>query len=203
MSEIIAITPESDRAAQRRHQVLDAAAICFRNHGFHGASMAQISKTAGMSPGHIYHYFDNKEAIIAAIVERDLEEMMEWTAQIFYSSENILQSMLDGVVCGVEANTNPDSAALMLEIMAESARNPQIAATVQKCNQLGRQRLIDVLTKEMAQRSAVSAVDIQVKTDLIAAMFDGLLLKSVHNPELNKDQLIVLMRKVMLFVLTL
>jgi AcrR family transcriptional regulator len=76
MSEITVTPPESDRAAQRRHQVLDAAAICFRNHGFHGASMAQISKTAGMSPGHIYHYFDNKEAIIAAIVERDMEEMI-------------------------------------------------------------------------------------------------------------------------------
>ena len=44
---------------------------------------------------------------------------------IFYSSDDILQSMLDGVECGVEANTDPECAALMLEIMAESARNPQ------------------------------------------------------------------------------
>lgn len=202
MSEITVTPPESDRAAQRRHQVLDAAAICFRNHGFHGASMAQISKTAGMSPGHIYHYFDSKEAIIAAIVDRDLEEMMEWT-EIFYSSDDILQSMLDGVECGVEANTDPECAALMLEIMAESARNPQIAATVKKCNQIGRQRLSDLLIKEMAQRCAVSSVDVQVKTDLIAAMFDGLLMKSIHNPTMDKAALTVLMRKIMLFVLTL
>jgi Transcriptional regulator len=202
MNEITMTPPESDRAAQRRHQVLDAAAICFRNHGFHGASMAQISKTAGMSPGHIYHYFDSKEAIIAAIVDRDLEEMMEWT-EIFYSSDDILQSMVDGVTCGVEANTNPECAALMLEIMAESARNPQIAATVQKSNQIARQRLNDLLIKEMAQRCAVSSVDVQVKTDLIAAMFDGLLMKSVHNPTLDKEALTVLMRRVMLFVLTL
>nr|WP_321271992.1 TetR/AcrR family transcriptional regulator [uncultured Tolumonas sp.] len=202
MNEITITPPESDRAAQRRHQVLDAAAICFRNHGFHGASMAQISKTAGMSPGHIYHYFDSKEAIIAAIVERDLEEMMEWT-EIFYSSDDILQSMVDGVTCGVEANTNQECAALMLEIMAESARNPQIAATVQKSNQIARQRLNDLLIKEMAQRCAISSVDVQVKTDLIAAMFDGLLMKSVHNPTLDKDALTVLMRQVMLFVLTL
>lgn len=203
MSEITVTPPESDRAAQRRHQVLDAAAICFRNHGFHGASMAQISKTAGMSPGHIYHYFDNKEAIIAAIVERDMEEMMEWTGQIFYSSDDILQSMLDGVECGVEANTDPECAALMLEIMAESARNPQIAATVKQCNQIARQRLIDVLVKEMAQRGAVSSVDVQVKTDLIASMFDGLLMKCIHNPTMDKAALTMLMRKVMLFVLTL
>ncbi len=202
MNEITMTPPESDRAAQRRHQVLDAAAICFRNHGFHGASMAQISKTAGMSPGHIYHYFDSKEAIIAAIVDRDLEEMMEWT-EIFYSSDDILQTMVDGVTCGVDANTNPECAALMLEIMAESARNPQVAATVQKSNQICQQRLTDLLIKEMAQRGAVSSVDVQVKTDLISAMFDGLLMKSIHNPTLDKDALTVLMRKVMLFVLTL
>nr|WP_321241550.1 TetR/AcrR family transcriptional regulator [uncultured Tolumonas sp.] len=202
MNEITMTPPESDRAAQRRHQVLDAAAICFRNHGFHGASMALISKTAGMSPGHIYHYFDSKEAIIAAIVDRDLEEMMEWT-EIFYSSDDILQTMVDGVTCGVDANTNPECAALMLEIMAESARNPQVAATVQKSNQICQQRLTDLLIKEMAQRGAVSSVDVQVKTDLISAMFDGLLMKSIHNPTLDKDALTVLMRKVMLFVLTL
>lgn len=203
MSEITVTSRESDRAAQRRHQVLDAAAICFRNHGFHGASMAQISKTAGMSPGHIYHYFDSKEAIIAAIVDRDLEDMMEWTGQVFYSSDDILQSMLDGVTCGVDANINAESAALMLEIMAESARNPLIAATVQKSNQIGRQRLIDVLIKEMAQRGAVSSVDVKVKTDLIVAMFDGLLMQSIHNSTMDKEALTALMRKVMLFLLTL
>ena len=164
MNEITMTPPESDRAAQRRHQVLDAAAICFRNHGFHGASMAQISKTAGMSPGHIYHYFDSKEAIIAAIVDRDLEEMMEWT-EIFYSSDDILQSMVDGVTCGVEANTNPECAALMLEIMAESARNPQIAATVQKSNQIARQRLNDLLIKEIKDlKEKVTILEIENKS---------------------------------------
>ena len=30
----------------------------------------ELAKRAGMSVGHIYHYFANKEAIIEAIVER-------------------------------------------------------------------------------------------------------------------------------------
>ncbi len=202
MSEMTATPPESDRTVQRRNQVLDAAAICFRNHGFHGASMAQISKTAGMSPGHIYHYFGSKEAIITAIVERDIEEMVEWT-EIFYTSDNILQTMVDSVSCGIEANTQRDNAALMLEIFAESSRNPQIAATLQKSHAFGHQRLYDLLKKEMAQRGATSEFDVSVKADLIAAMFDGLLLKSIHNPDLDKAALTRLMRQVMQFVLTL
>ncbi len=202
MSEMTATPPESDLTVQRRNQVLDAAAICFRNHGFHGASMAQISKTAGMSPGHIYHYFGSKEAIITAIVERDIEEMVEWT-EIFYTSDNILQTMVDSVSCGIEANTQRDNAALMLEIFAESSRNPQIAATLQKSHAFGHQRLYDLLKKEMAQRGATSEFDVSVKVDLIAAMFDGLLLKSIHNPDLDKAALTRLMRQVMQFVLML
>ena len=62
--------PRTARARQRREQILDAASICFARYGFHGASVAQISKQACMSPGHIYHFFDNKEAIVGGIVER-------------------------------------------------------------------------------------------------------------------------------------
>ena len=44
---------EQPRAEARKTQVLNAATECFRRQGFHGASMAQISKAAGMSVGHI------------------------------------------------------------------------------------------------------------------------------------------------------
>jgi TetR/AcrR family transcriptional regulator, repressor for uid operon len=54
--------PDLQLAEARREQVLDAAAHCFRRHGYHGASMAEIAGAAAMSPGHIYHYFQSKEA---------------------------------------------------------------------------------------------------------------------------------------------
>lgn len=202
MSEVTVTPPESDRTVQRRNQVLDAAAICFRNHGFHGASMAQISKTAGMSPGHIYHYFDSKEAIITAIVERDLDECLEWT-KVFSSSDNILQAMLDGVDCGVEESTSRENAALMVEIMAESARNPQIAETVQRAHLVARARFIELLTRELQQRQGVSSYDVATKAELVGSMFDGLMLTSIRNPALDKAAITQLMRQVMQFVLTL
>lgn len=202
MSEPTMTPQESERAVLRRNQVLDAAAICFRHHGFHGASMAQISKTAGMSPGHIYHYFDSKEAIISAIVERDLEECLEWT-KVFSSSDNILQAMLDGVEQGVKDSTSRDNAALMVEIMAESARNPQIAETVQRAHAVARSRFIEVLTNDQQQRQGVSSYDVASKAELIGAMFDGLLLTSIRNTVLDKAAVTQLMRQIIQFVLTL
>jgi len=96
------------RGEARRAQILDAAADCFRNHGFHGASIAQISKSAGMSAGHIYHYFANKEAIIAAIVERDLERILSLAAEL-RSAGNVLQAMLDCAAEGIRCNLDPKS----------------------------------------------------------------------------------------------
>src|SRR3546814_21159289 len=67
----------SDKATARieaqRERILLAAQECFIQHGFHAESMASIAETAGMSAGLIYRYFENKNAIILAIVERQLE----------------------------------------------------------------------------------------------------------------------------------
>jgi AcrR family transcriptional regulator len=48
----------------RRDQIVDAAKLCFRQHGFHAASMAEIAHASQLSVGQIYRYFDNKDAII-------------------------------------------------------------------------------------------------------------------------------------------
>jgi AcrR family transcriptional regulator len=72
---------EPNRGQARRQQILDAAAACFVREGFHGTSIAKISKAAGMSPGHIYHFFESKEAIIGALVERKLDCSLEMVLQ--------------------------------------------------------------------------------------------------------------------------
>lgn len=49
--------PDPALADARRQQILDAAAACFLQQGYHAASMANISRTAAMSTGHIYHFW--------------------------------------------------------------------------------------------------------------------------------------------------
>src|SRR2546430_10210997 len=61
----------------RREQILKAAMVCFAKHGFHQASMHDISAEAGISVGLIYRYFENKEAVISAMADRHKEEIGE------------------------------------------------------------------------------------------------------------------------------
>lgn len=195
---------DTERSIQRRNQVLDAASTCFRQHGFHGASMAQISKLAGMSPGHIYHYFANKEAIISAIVARDLEDMIEWT-HVFGESDNILQTLVDCTEEGFECHSDHQNAALMLEILAESARNPQIADSVRLSNKISRDRFIRLLEMDLVQRHLPVDRDVlETKTDVLTSMFEGLMTVSMNrNKPMNKADVVALMQQVIRFILLL
>lgn len=53
----------------RREQIIDAAMRVFAEKGFTRATNRDIAREAGITPGLIYHYFENKEAVFRAIIE--------------------------------------------------------------------------------------------------------------------------------------
>ncbi|MBL8442755.1 MAG: TetR/AcrR family transcriptional regulator [Zoogloeaceae bacterium] len=191
-----AATGDHPRGEARKTQILDAAADCFRDHGFHGASIAQISRSAGMSAGHIYHYFENKEAIIAAIVARDLERILSMSAEL-RSAGNVLQAMLDCTKEGVRENLDPKAAGLQLEIIAEAARNPRIAEVVRAADRQIRESLAE--TFRTARKTMGHKEDEQVisaLTELLAAMFEGLAIRSIRNPDIDTVMLTGMFQRV-------
>jgi AcrR family transcriptional regulator len=74
VAETATTIPGTDQHKRaQRERILAAAQKRFICSGFHSASMATIAETAGMSPGLIYRYFANKNAIILAIIEQQLK----------------------------------------------------------------------------------------------------------------------------------
>jgi AcrR family transcriptional regulator len=189
---------DSERAEARRQQVLDAAAQCFRAHGFHGASMAEIARTAGMSPGHIYNLFDNKEDLIAAIVARD---QANWLAksEAMLRAPDVLQAMLDGVALGVEDCTTLADAALRLEVAAEAGRNPKLATIVQGADAASRERCKALLHTALAQQGVtLEPVTLQARSSALAAIFDGLMVRCVRETGLDRAALTAEIRRLVL-----
>ena len=64
----------------RRALMLAAARAVFLRLGIEGASIREIAKQAGYTPGAIYSYFENKEAIYAALLGESLERLNETVA---------------------------------------------------------------------------------------------------------------------------
>ncbi len=53
----------------RREQLIDAAMRVFAQKGFARATNKDIAHEAGITPGLIYHYFENKEALLKSVME--------------------------------------------------------------------------------------------------------------------------------------
>jgi AcrR family transcriptional regulator len=57
------------RSERTRRQLLDAAREAFTRLGFAEASMEEIAERAGVTRGPLYHYFDSKQDLFAAVYE--------------------------------------------------------------------------------------------------------------------------------------
>lgn len=190
MSDRQTAIDRNQRSELRRRQVLAAAASCFRRSGFRGASMAEISAEAGMSTGHIYHYFKNKEAIVEAIVERDMEDDAEQLAALRQGPpERIFETMMAAAKdCIVEPSpiTEP---ALLLEIAAEASRNPVVAAILGKCKRTQHEQAREMLEFGQDRGAIAQDLDLDGICLLVSTLFDGITAQSVINPMFQAEKI--------------
>lgn len=183
-----------ERAEARREQVLAAAEECFRDHGFHSTSMSQICKCAQMSPGHVYHYFENKEDIIRAIVQLDMEDTLDLIREQENRGGDLLEAMLISVDQGVERMSDPAKAAITLEVISEAAHNPRVAEMVRKIDEQFRRELVQLLRRGRGARGlGTDESDLAARVEVMSAIFGGLAMRAVSNP---KSDLSVLTRVV-------
>ncbi len=114
------------RVQARRLKVIDTARILFTDNGFHATGMAQIARQSEIAVGQIYRDFASKEAIVAAIVERD--------CAAFIDDESLNRAIAAndpvGVrqwIRGIFVPDDEDDGRLLAEIIAESSRNERMA----------------------------------------------------------------------------
>ena len=70
------------RAVESRKKLIESALLLFSTKGYYNTNMREISRTAGLSTGIFYHYFENKESLYMTLIEEYLKESYEMMKQI-------------------------------------------------------------------------------------------------------------------------
>lgn len=174
------------RGRARREQVLAAAAAVFSRRGFHGSSVAELAKQAGMSVGHIYHYFENKDAIIEALVDREMARRPGILAELA-GADGVGPGVLDRLAGEVQRVLDREQAALWLETLAEAARNPRIAVKLRSADAIARERLARGVA---ARLPGLGERELSDRVEAIAAIFQGLAVRAVYQPGLDRDTVV-------------
>lgn len=152
-------------AQPTRTRILNAAREIFSENGFHSASMKAICKSCAISPGTLYHHFISKEALIQAIILQDQERAL---ARFREPIEGI--HFVDYMVESIVSLTHEafGQRALVVEIMAEGMRNPQVAAMLKNKHM--------TITEFVAQRMRDAQQKGEISPDINTAMTSRLLL---------------------------
>lgn len=77
------------RGESTRKRVLDAAVACIVEEGFQASNLARIAHYAGMTTGAIQHQFGDKATLLAEVVERGYEQMVDRLARLPAGGESL------------------------------------------------------------------------------------------------------------------
>jgi AcrR family transcriptional regulator len=174
------------RAARQRERILDAAELCFIQHGFHAASMAHIAQTADVSAGLIYRYFPSKAAIVKAIIERHLESEHHQKLCKLSTSGDIARSILETFESWRRRDDPKYNAALMLELSAESTRDAAISRVVSTKDQLLGDSIAGLVRRCASARGLqLTPAAARSRAVVLQCLVEGLAMRAVRDPELK------------------
>src|SRR6266566_960858 len=173
--------PQTDSVPDRRCQILDAALVCFAKHGFHEASMHDISAEAGISVGLIYRYFQNKEAVISAMADRHKEEIHELLERA-RQAPTLLESLEILFTAHCSEKEPRVISAFVVDLYAEAARNPGIADLVRDVLQTGMDGVTDLIARSPEAKNAAHGLTPSEQAELIFAVARGMLMRDVLQP---------------------
>lgn len=179
----------SARAEAQRLRILDAAQRCFIAHGFHAASISEIAAEAGISQGLIYRYFDNKRAMILALIERQLAADQQSIAQTPLSHD-----MVEGLLASYQLwgrgeslgrhDTAIASVALYAEITAEAQRDPVVAQVLRRQDKLTTETVRAWLRgHDVARGAKIDEAALDARTLVLRVMVEGLAMRAVRDPD--------------------
>ena len=135
---------EPDAAAgDKSEKILQGAMQEFLTHGYAGTSMDKVAKTGGVSKATVYSYFQDKEGLFAALVQRLAKEKIYFTVMdeepavvLRFVATTILESTIQ----------EPEFLAFVRLVIAESGRFPQLAQTyIRNLAKPGIERVADYL----------------------------------------------------------
>jgi AcrR family transcriptional regulator len=71
------IEPRTAKGRATRDRVLDAATGLVFERGVAGTTLDDVRDAAGVSKSQLYHYFDDKEDLIHAVIDRTIQQVLE------------------------------------------------------------------------------------------------------------------------------
>ena len=187
--ETVRNTREKRRPTQKRSQekydaILDACPIVLNQVGYRGFKTTQIAKESGVAVGTIYDYFEDKDAIVEAFVEREMSRMsghMETLARMqvgkkpFVAISNLTRTAVEFLFAHQA----------LLKLLIDQVPGLLQMDPVRQLED----RLLDVIKMvSWFSQSQQSQAKLEVRAQILTHLILGFMLRTATNPPNNVAQ---------------
>jgi AcrR family transcriptional regulator len=172
----------------RENQILDIASAEFGALGYAGTSLAPIAEQAGISKPLIYNYFDSKEGLFLACVDRagtliadEIERIADGDSQGFVRGLETLQ--------GIFTVLQPRPYIWKLFFDESAPRNGPIAAAIGRYRERITKAADEGVTGLMHQAQVTDQLDISAMTSVWLSVVDALVNWWLAHPDQSAEQM--------------
>jgi AcrR family transcriptional regulator len=162
-------------ADQRREQMLRAALDVIAERGYAESRIADVAERAGTSPALVIYYFKTKDQLLTEAIRFSEDSWYEAGTRRMAEIPTAAGKLEEIVAmsCLPEADSEPSSWALWLDLWAQSVRHPEVAGVRQKFDERWRDLICSLVVagQEAGEFGPVDPVDFTV---LFSALLDGL-----------------------------
>jgi TetR/AcrR family transcriptional regulator, mexJK operon transcriptional repressor len=116
-------------ASSRADTILNAARTIFLAHGFSAATTDMIQREARVSKSTVYAAWPTKEALFAAVVQRECGQFAHSLRHMEFESDDITRSLTTLARAYLNLIVSPMGLALYRVIVAETPRFPELGRT--------------------------------------------------------------------------
>jgi AcrR family transcriptional regulator len=167
----------SGTADQRREQMLRAALEVIVEHGFPNTRISDVAERAGTSPALVIYYFKTKDQLLTEAI-RFSEDSWYESGISRLAGIDTAEARLEELIamCCLPEADDPDapnsSWLLWLDLWAQAARHPEVAAVRQKFDERWRDTIASLVSEgqEAGEFGQVDPADFAVT---MSALMDG------------------------------
>ncbi|MCP3162383.1 TetR/AcrR family transcriptional regulator [Myxococcus qinghaiensis] len=150
--------PRPSNTEERRQQIVSGLLRVMSERGYERASVNEIAKAAGLSPGLVHYHFSDKQEILLVLVEQLAARARERVAKRFErlaaeDARGRIDAFLDAFLAtGADADTS--AVAGWVTISAEAIRQPEVRAAYEKVVRTDLEQLEALVATLVGKRKA-------------------------------------------------
>jgi AcrR family transcriptional regulator len=175
--------------AVRSEQLLDLADRLFAERGFHGASMDELARRAGVSKPVIYDHFGSKEQLFATCVRRTGEALAEHVATAVRKETEPRARLRSGSIAYFRFLQEQLQAwAVLFDV--QEGRDTRFAAEAARIRHRQSELMIDLMAESAGTEPGHEGREmLEAMTLAIAGAYESLSLWWREHPEVPPEQL--------------